>query len=163
MESYLYLAKDVAKDVAATIPKTFELDDLVSHGYIGLIRAAERFRPASGVPFIAYATKCIRWEIVSSIRRKAYEENTRCPLPASAPEPYGEMDIESELDAARLYRAVAAAVATLEIRQQEVIRMHYRDEMRLGSVGRTIRVGKSRASKIHMQAVRALRGRLVAS
>jgi RNA polymerase sigma factor (sigma-70 family) len=163
VESYLYLAKDVARDVAATIPKSFDLEDLTSDGYLGLIRAAERFRPEAGVPFVAYATRIIRWEIYSAIRRKAYEENTRAPLPATAPEAYATVEMESEIDTARLHSAVAAAVATLASQQRDVIRLHYREDMRLCCVGRSIKVGRSRASKIHMEAVRALRLRLASA
>jgi DNA-directed RNA polymerase specialized sigma subunit len=41
-----------------------------------------------------------------------------------------------------------------------VIEWHYKDELKLPEVGRRLKVGKSRASQLHCEAVRELRGKL---
>lgn len=43
--------------------------DLVGEGFIGLMRALCRYEPACGMAFTAYATRCIRAAIESSILR----------------------------------------------------------------------------------------------
>ena len=67
-----------------TIARSFlgrglDLDDLVGEGYLGLIRAAERFDPDFGIPFHAYASCRIKWairtalsEMVPVVRLPAY-------------------------------------------------------------------------------------------
>ncbi len=66
-----------------------EADDLVSYGYLGLLRAAEMFDQASGFAFSTYAVPRIRGAIMDGMRReqpwsvrlekdrRAYEQATR--------------------------------------------------------------------------------------
>lgn len=48
-----------------------DLLDLVSEGNIGLIKAAERFEPTSGVKFISYAVWWIRQSIIASLNENS--------------------------------------------------------------------------------------------
>ena len=55
-----------------TIAKSYQnqgltLSDIISEGNIGLIKAAERFDPTSGVKFISYAVHWVRQSIMSSL------------------------------------------------------------------------------------------------
>src|SRR5712692_10233800 len=52
------------------IPQTslLEADDLVSYGIIGLINAVDRFDPARGVRFEAFATARIRGAVIDQLR-----------------------------------------------------------------------------------------------
>jgi RNA polymerase sigma factor (sigma-70 family) len=47
-----------------------EADDLVSYGYLGLLRAAEMFDQASGFAFSTYAVPCIRGAIMDGVRKE---------------------------------------------------------------------------------------------
>jgi len=51
------------------LPPHMDQEDLVSEGFLGLMDAATRYRPESGVPFDAYATLRIRGAIVDALRR----------------------------------------------------------------------------------------------
>lgn len=88
IESHLKLVPPIARRVKKKLPPSFDLDDLIGEGYIGLMHAAERYRPLThgGTPFSAYARPRIRGAIVDSVRRKCWQENTHNPLD-DAPEP----------------------------------------------------------------------------
>jgi RNA polymerase sigma factor FliA len=47
-----------------------EREELVSHGYIGLRRAAERFDPERGIPFLRYAWYRIDGEMMRAIQKR---------------------------------------------------------------------------------------------
>lgn len=54
-----------------------DIMDLISEGNLGLIKAAERFDPNSGVKFISYAVWWIRQSIISSLNE--YSRTIRIP------------------------------------------------------------------------------------
>ena len=59
-------------------------EDMISDGYIGLIKAAATYNPSSGKKFSAYATSCILYEInrvsVTNNRKKRTTETPICSL-----------------------------------------------------------------------------------
>lgn len=88
VESHLYLVPPIAGVIHLRLPPSFELADLEGEGYVGLIRAATRYRPQlhNQTPFSAFARKRIYGAMIDSVRRRAWAENTRNPLD-DAPEP----------------------------------------------------------------------------
>ena len=56
------LARQYKSDILST-------DDLVSEGSIGLVKAAERFDPSRGKPFVTFAAPYIRRSIETAIQR----------------------------------------------------------------------------------------------
>lgn len=163
VEAHLDMVPPIARSIAASLPRSFELDDLIATGFVGLLHAATRYRPKqhNGTPFSAYARPVIRGAILDSVRRGKYVENTR-PSVTEMPEPCECPDMEGTIDAGRRRDRVAAAVANLGPRHQSVMRLHYAEDMRLPAVGACLSVGKSRASQLHMEAVRELRAELQA-
>lgn len=65
---YVPLVKVVAKRVHQRVPRSIELDDLMSSGHIGLIRAVDRYDPERGIPFESFAMICINGEILEGLR-----------------------------------------------------------------------------------------------
>lgn len=57
-----------ARKAHRSLPPSIELDDVVSYGIFGLIRAIEHFDPASGVHFETYAVSAIRGVIADELR-----------------------------------------------------------------------------------------------
>lgn len=53
-----------------------ELDDLVSTGTIGLIKAVETFDPAKGTRFATYAARCIENEVLMTFRAERRTRGT---------------------------------------------------------------------------------------
>jgi RNA polymerase sigma factor FliA len=179
--AHLPLVRSIAHSIAHHLPRTFEQDDLVSTGYLGLLKAATNYRPEvhGGAPFSAYARPVIHGAIIDSVRRGAYVENTRGSIQAPplhfsteecstvayrdfSPGAGVSSDLEGDLDRERLRTRLRCAVADLDSRHGSVIEWHYTDELKLPEVGRRLKVGKSRASQVHMEAVRALRDKLAA-
>ena len=74
----LSLVPPIARRLAKTLPPSFEVDDLVQTGNIGLLRAATRFHPQTGNPFPAFARPIIRGAILDSVRRRHYSAATVC-------------------------------------------------------------------------------------
>jgi RNA polymerase sigma factor (sigma-70 family) len=163
VEANLDLARSIARHISLSLPDTFELDDLISTGFLGLLHAATRYRPSvhGDAPFSAYARPVIRGAILDSVRRRHYVENTRCSVSAM-PEASVLHDIEGGIDRSRQAGRLAAAVSQLDSRHRRVIAWHYGGEERLPAVGIRLKVGKSRASQLHCEAVRELRSRLAA-
>jgi DNA-directed RNA polymerase specialized sigma subunit len=98
--------------------------------------------------------------MLDSIRRGAYVEATRLPLD-EAPDVYEENLFEESIDSTRRSAAVESAVGRLAARHRLVIRRHYHAGEGLAAVAVKLKCGPSRASQIHLEAVRALRSRLV--
>ena len=62
------LAQRIARRIHQRLPKSAELDDLVSAGVLGLIEALERYDDGSSVPFESFARHRIRGAVLDSIR-----------------------------------------------------------------------------------------------
>lgn len=62
------LVKAMAIRLAQRLPPQVELADLVSVGVIGLIDAASRYNPASGVPFEAFARRRLHGAMLDALR-----------------------------------------------------------------------------------------------
>lgn len=75
----LELVTIIASQVARSLGRGVEFDDLVSAGREGLLDAARRYDPARGIPFRAYANFRVRGAVLDGIRqmsalpRRAYE------------------------------------------------------------------------------------------
>jgi RNA polymerase sigma factor (sigma-70 family) len=159
--AHLHLIEPIARRIWLTLPRAFLLEDLVGAGRLGLLEAARRYAPADhgGAPFSAYARPRIRGSILDSVRRGAFREAHRASIEDSA-EPAALMLTEAAVDRDALGLRVAAALRALPDLQRRVLLLHYEDGLRLRAVGSAFGVGKSRASQIHMSALRALRRRL---
>jgi RNA polymerase sigma factor for flagellar operon FliA len=66
--NYSSLVKFVAGRLAAGLPKSVDIGDLVSAGVFGLMNAIDRFSPDHGVKFETYAIPRIRGAILDSLR-----------------------------------------------------------------------------------------------
>ncbi len=64
----LPLVRFIAARIAASIPASVELDDLIQTGTLGLIDAVRRYDPSKGIPFPAYARFRIRGAILDALR-----------------------------------------------------------------------------------------------
>jgi RNA polymerase sigma factor (sigma-70 family) len=76
VETHLRLVTRVAREFQ--IPDGMEFVDASQHGVLGLLRAAERFDPSSGVPFAAYAM----WWIRSACLKGIHDQGRVIRLPS---------------------------------------------------------------------------------
>jgi RNA polymerase sigma factor for flagellar operon FliA len=70
LDQYLGLVHHSARELAAKIPQSVELDDLVSAGTLGLIQALEGFDPSRGHVFSTYAMQRIRGAMLDDLRSR---------------------------------------------------------------------------------------------
>jgi RNA polymerase sigma factor for flagellar operon FliA len=62
------LVKTIASRLAQRLPSQVEVVDLISVGVLGLIDAAGRYQPATGVPFDAFARRRVRGAMLDALR-----------------------------------------------------------------------------------------------
>ena len=65
---HVSLVKSLAQRLAQRLPAQVELNDLISVGVLGLVEAANRYRPTLGVPFDAFARRRVNGAMLDSLR-----------------------------------------------------------------------------------------------
>src|SRR5918993_2551696 len=69
--------EQLARRVAATMPHSIDLGDLVQDGVIGLIDAAERFDEGRGIKFETFAERRVRGAMIDALRKDAWPRGVR--------------------------------------------------------------------------------------
>src|SRR5438874_10927340 len=67
----------LARRMAASMPNSIDVGDLVQDGVIGLIDAAHRFDDARGIKFETFAERRIRGAMIDALRRDAWPRGVR--------------------------------------------------------------------------------------
>jgi RNA polymerase sigma factor FliA len=73
----LPFVEQLARRVAATMPHSIDIGDLVQDGVIGLIDAAHRFDEARGIKFETFAERRVRGAMIDALRRDAWPRGVR--------------------------------------------------------------------------------------
>src|SRR6202795_5101883 len=73
----LPFVEQLARRVAATMPNSIDIGDLVQDGVIGLIDAAQRFDEARGIKFETFAERRVRGAMIDALRRDAWPRGVR--------------------------------------------------------------------------------------
>jgi RNA polymerase sigma factor for flagellar operon FliA len=66
--AHVGLVKAMAHRLAQRLPSQVEMNELISVGVIGLIDAADRYKPAMGVPFDAFARRRVQGAMLDALR-----------------------------------------------------------------------------------------------
>lgn len=69
--------ESLARRVAASMPHSIDIGDLVQDGMIGLIDAAHRFDEARGIKFETFAERRVRGAMIDALRREAWPRGVR--------------------------------------------------------------------------------------
>ncbi len=69
--------EQLARRVAATMPHSIDIGDLVQDGVIGLIDAAHRFDEERGIKFETFAERRIRGAMIDALRKDAWPRGVR--------------------------------------------------------------------------------------
>ncbi len=72
IREYLPYVKRIVQRIAAHLPSTVELEDLMNVGVIGLIQAVDRYDPRRDNKFMTYAAFRIKGAILSELRARDY-------------------------------------------------------------------------------------------
>lgn len=73
----LPFVEQLARRVAATMPHSIDIGDLVQDGVIGLIDAANRFDESRGIKFETFAERRIRGAMIDALRKDAWPRGVR--------------------------------------------------------------------------------------
>lgn len=174
------LVKIIAKKKAADLPSFVHVEDLISAGWIGAIKAVDRFDPARDVRLIDYAKWRIHGEIGDYLRsidplsrdhRKLVkqDEETR-PATFSIDQKLPDYDVEGAHEVipdaralseqrrheARLCLAAIYRRAHLRPRTSNVLKLYFEGET-MKVIGHSIGVNESRVSQMCSRAIRKLR------
>jgi len=68
VEAHLSQVKFIAERLAAKLPPSVDLDDLMGAGMLGLLDAVDKFDPSKGVMFRTYAEMRVRGAMLDSLR-----------------------------------------------------------------------------------------------
>ena len=69
--------EQLARRVAATMPHSIDIGDLVQDGVLGLIDAANRFDESRGIKFETFAERRIRGAMIDALRKDAWPRGVR--------------------------------------------------------------------------------------
>ena len=108
VERHGELVRRIAHHLAARLPASVEIDDLIQAGMLGLIDAARNFQADQGAAFETYASIRIRGSMIDEIRRGDW-------VPRSVHRKYRDMigatrEIEQRTGCAATAQQVAAAL-----------------------------------------------------
>ena len=147
-------------------------DDLISEGSIGLMKAADKFDPSRGKPFVTFAAPFIRKSIEDAIRRITGEVpvmSTDESLPIGSNNNFTLLNVLEDKDAPKtdaileqnsLSNEMATAISTLNEREQAVIRRYFGIEsqrMTMAEIGEELGLKRERVRQIRDKAVRKLK------
>ena len=77
IEAGVPFVEALARRVAASMPHSIDIGDLVQDGMIGLIDAAHRFDAGRGIKFETFAERRVRGAMIDALRRDAWPRGIR--------------------------------------------------------------------------------------
>ena len=158
--------------------KGLTMDDLVSEGNIGLMKAARKYDSERGLRFVNYAVVFIRQQIEKALKQESAElrvENAKDGMSRSVDAPLGNRanmsllsvlsDVNSPLADVRVYDAAIAdaveyALRSLSEREHQVIAAYYgieQEHLTMAEIAEDMQLKRERVRQIRNRAVRRLR------
>lgn len=153
------------------------IEDLISIGTIGLIKAVNTYKPEKNIKLATYASRCIENEILMYIRKNASHKGD-----VSIDEPLNtdwdgnelllsdvlgteENSVSEDLEKSEDERTVREAVATLMGREREIIEMRYglggRREMTQKEVADVLGISQSYISRLEKKIIKSLKNQII--
>jgi RNA polymerase sigma factor for flagellar operon FliA len=83
IEAGVGFVESLARRVAATMPHSIDIGDLVQDGMLGLIDAAHRFDERRGIKFETFAERRVRGAMIDALRSDAWPRRVRRELEAA--------------------------------------------------------------------------------
>lgn len=158
------LARQYKSDILST-------DDLISEGTIGMMKAAQKFDPQRGKPFVTFAAPYIRQAIEQAISRLDTGSEVRSTdesLPRGSRNNYTLLNVLEDKDSPRADAAsemtlsddMLQGLSRLDERQQEVVRRYFGidcERQTMAEIGMTMGLKRERVRQVRDQALRKLR------
>jgi RNA polymerase sigma factor (sigma-70 family) len=135
IENYMPLAKSLAIAAKKKLPSNYDLDDLTSVAYLGLVEAANRFSEDKQTQFSTFAYLRIQGSILDFLRKEKYNNNVDLTN-----EPFYQDKFESSL-----FDKIETELGS---RAAKVIRLRFVDEYSMKEIGKEIGIAESRVSQL---------------
>ena len=129
----LPFVQQLARRMAASMPHSIDVGDLVQDGVIGLIDAARRFDETRGIKFETFAERRIRGAMIDALRKDAWPRGVRRQ----------RRELEEARQALRLEHGCEPSLAELATRLGSSEQQLSRRIMRIGAIESTARVSTS--------------------
>ena len=158
------LARQYQSDILST-------DDLVSEGCIGLMKAAAKYDPSRGKPFVTFAAPYIRRSIEEAIARLQTSADVRSTdesLPVGSANNYTLLNVLEDVNAGKadetaeentLTDDLLRAMHVLSEREQRVLNLYYGngyERQTMAEIGEVMQLTRERVRQIRNQALRKL-------
>lgn len=183
---YDYLVKSIAGFMNKNF-NLFDLDDLISFGYFGLIDAIKKYDSSNQASFITYANIRIRGAILDGIRKEGkigrnrekidLEEiaNSKQKLTKKQREILQKISIATaknydsliqkgitdyNFEIVELYELkhiLEQMCSNLTVQEQQVLKLLYDDQLTLKRIGKQLHISESRVSQVKTKALKKLR------
>jgi len=163
IKAHYHRVRIIALKRLKKLPRFITLDEVISHGSLGLIDAVERYDPDRGCAFATYATPRIHGAISdgfrvfageSRITRKEYADDDIDELNLDSPEAY-----DPSYDALRenLRECVQKAIMALPKRERTAILLHEFEGLKVKEVAKIMGVTTTRVWQVRRDAFNHLR------
>jgi RNA polymerase primary sigma factor len=148
------------------------VDDLVSEGSIGLMKAAQKYDAQCGKPFVTFAAPYIRRSIETAIHRMDTESDIRSTdesLPVGSRNNYTLLNVledtnapktDAALEQSTLSDDLIQTMVVLNAREQAVIQRFFgigAERQTMAEIGTALDLKRERVRQIRDQAVRKMR------
>lgn len=165
---HLLLVQKIARMIFRKFNWGYQLDDLMQIGVIGLLDAASKFDPTTGIPFLSYASIRIRGAMLDEIRRTpGFVRRTNTLLAHipidDAPEQIHEDTPEAHAIRLQDAERVTAALMVLPDKERRVICAKYYDHKKNVEIAREWGCSDSWIELLHRRAIDSMRNTLEAA
>ncbi len=149
------------------------IEDLISIGTIGLIKAVNTYRPEKNIKLATYASRCIENEILMYIRKTSqHKGDVSIDEPLNTDHDGNELllsdvlgsaenSVSEELERSEDERTVREAVAALDEREREIISLRYgldgRRELTQKEVAECLGISQSYISRLEKKIIKGLK------
>lgn len=158
------LARQYKSDILST-------DDLISEGTIGMMKAAQKYDPQRGKPFVTFAAPYIRQAIEQAISRLDTPTDVRSTdesLPRGSRNNYTLLNVLEDKDSPRADAAseqmlsddMLQGLGRLDERQQAVVSRYFgidRERQTMAEIGQELGLKRERVRQIRNKALRKLK------
>jgi RNA polymerase sigma factor (sigma-70 family) len=137
VERYIPLAKKLAFDYKKKLPRRFDVDELISAAYLGLVEAADRYDPSFGFAFTTFAYPRIEGAIKDHLRQfKTMSSLEDFEL---------EADAEIQGDFSESLQIVAKGLGE---QAKDMLRCYYEDQVSMKEIGERYGLTEGRVSQL---------------
>lgn len=163
---HLWLVRIIAKNRMQRIWYGVEFDELLSYGTMGLIDAAEKYKPEMNYKFSTYAYRRIDGAITDGLRGSFYRCNSRELDSLDGEDEPLELESKEQLQTDRvaeqeiIAEIVRNEVKLLPERERFVIEKNDLEGIKQEEIGKMLNVSASMVSIIRSRGVKILRERL---